>query len=82
MSLINVLINSCKMATPQERTQCESWFFETKSDVQTQRKYRTKYGKDPPLVLGQCWIQLEVDDQEHLAKLCLLLKSSHFARVY
>ena len=35
------------MATPQEKTQCVSWFIETKSDFQTQRKYRTKYGRDP-----------------------------------
>ena len=46
MCLINVLINPCKMATPQEKTQCLSWFIETKSDVQTQQKYRTKYGRD------------------------------------
>ena len=49
MCLINLLINPCKMATPQEKTQCVSWFFETKLDVQTQRKYRTKYGRDPLL---------------------------------
>ena len=36
------------MATPQEKAQRVSWFIETKSDVQTQRKYRTKYGRDPP----------------------------------
>ena len=36
------------MVTPQEKVQCVSWFIETNSDVQTQRKYRTKYGKDPP----------------------------------
>ena len=36
------------MATLQEKTQCVSWFIETKLDVQTQQKYRTKYGKDPP----------------------------------
>ena len=46
--MVNVLINPCEMATPQEKTQCVSWFIETKSDVQTQRKYRTKYGRDPP----------------------------------
>ena len=48
MCLINVLINPCKMDTSQEKKQCVSWFIETKSDVQTQRKYRTKYGIDPP----------------------------------
>ena len=36
------------MVTPQEKAQCVSWFIETKSDVQTQRRYRTKNGKDPP----------------------------------
>ena len=46
MCLINV--NLCKMATPQEKAQCVSWFIETKSDVQAQQKYRTKYGRDPP----------------------------------
>ena len=35
------------MATPQEKAQCVSWFIETKLDVQTQQKYRTKYGRDP-----------------------------------
>ena len=48
MNLVNVLINPCKMATPQDKTLCVSWFIETKSDVQTQRKYRTKYRRDPP----------------------------------
>ena len=47
MCLINVLINPCKMATHQEKKQCVSWFIETKSDVQTQRIYRTKCGRDP-----------------------------------
>ena len=35
------------MAIPQVKTQCVSWFIETKPDVQTQRKYKTKYGRDP-----------------------------------
>ena len=37
-----------KMTTAQEKAQCVSWFIETKSDVQTQRNYRSKYGRDPP----------------------------------
>ena len=37
------------MATPQEKAQCAFWFIETKSDVRTQRKYRIKYERDPPL---------------------------------
>ena len=36
------------MAIPQEKAQCVSWFIETKIDVQSQQKYRTKYGRDPP----------------------------------
>ena len=40
--------NPHKMTTPQEKTHCVSWFIETKSDVQTQRNYRSKYGRDPP----------------------------------
>ena len=36
-----------KMATPQEKAQCVSWFVETKSDMQTQRNYRIKYGRHP-----------------------------------
>ena len=45
---MNVLNTPLFMVTPQEKAQCVSWFTETKSDVQTQRRYRTKYGKDPP----------------------------------
>ena len=56
MRLINVLINPCKMATSQEKVQSVSWFIETKSDVQTQQKYRTKYGRDlPPRPLIHRW---------------------------
>ena len=36
------------MVTPQEEAQCVLWFIETKLDVQTQRRYKAKYGKDPP----------------------------------
>ena len=36
------------MTTAQEKAQCVSWFIETKSDAQTQRNYRSKYGRDPP----------------------------------
>ena len=36
------------MVTPQEKAQCVSWFIETKSDVPTLRRYRTKYEQDPP----------------------------------
>ena len=41
-------LNLHKMTSPQEKAQCVSWFIETKSDVQTQRNYRSKYGRDPP----------------------------------
>ena len=33
--------NPHKMTTAQEKAQCVSWFIETKSDVQTQRNYRS-----------------------------------------
>jgi len=61
------------MATPPGKAQCVSWFIETKSDTQTQRNYRTKYGRDPPSrpsirarhkKQGQCWIKGGVDDRE------------------
>ena len=41
-------LNLHKMTTPQEKAQFVSWFIKTKSDVQTQRNYRSKYGRDPP----------------------------------
>ena len=41
-------LNPYKMTTSQEKAQCVSWFIETKSDVQTQRNYRSKYERDPP----------------------------------
>ena len=73
-------LNSYKMTTPQEKAQCASWFIETKSDVQTQRNYRSKYGRDLLSLLqfvygtknlwrqGQCSIQEGLSDQEHLKK--------------
>jgi hypothetical protein len=36
------------MATVQEKAMCVLWFFETKSVIKTQRRYRTQYGKAPP----------------------------------
>ena len=74
-------LNLHKMTTPQEKAQCVSWFIETKSDVQTQRNYRNKYGRDPSscpsirlwhkkcMETGiVCSIQGGVGDQEHLKK--------------
>ena len=52
MCLINVLINPCKMATSQEKTQFASWFIETKSDVRTEQKYRTKKSTITPFYLS------------------------------
>ena len=40
--------NPHKMTTAQEKAQYVSWFIGTKSDVQTQRNNRSKYGRDPP----------------------------------
>jgi hypothetical protein len=37
-----------KMATIQEKAMCVFWFFETKSVIKMQRRYKTQYGKDPP----------------------------------
>ena len=73
------------MATPQEKAQGVFWFIETKSDDQTQRKYRIKYGRDPPCLSSnyrwhekfiqqdQCCIQLEVGHQKHLGN-CAFVK--------
>ncbi|GBM31561.1 hypothetical protein AVEN_213791-1 [Araneus ventricosus] len=36
------------MATVQEKAMCVLWFFETKSVITTQRRFRTTYKKDPP----------------------------------
>ncbi|GBN39591.1 hypothetical protein AVEN_138663-1 [Araneus ventricosus] len=32
-----------KMASPEKKAQCVAWFIETKSDIQRQRNYLTKY---------------------------------------
>ena len=73
-------LNPHKMTTPQEKAQCVSWFIETKSDVQTQRNYKSKYGRDPssrPSIRlctrnlwrqGQSSIQGGVGNQEHPKK--------------
>ena len=66
------------MTTPQEKAQCVSWSIESKSDLQTRRNFRIKYGTDPssrPLIRAwhkrsmerqrQCSIMGGVDDQEH-----------------
>jgi len=56
--------NPHKMTTAQKKAQCVSWFIETKSDVQTQRNYRSMYGRDPPLqpLMRPCY-------NEHVRKL-------------
>ncbi|GBN39706.1 hypothetical protein AVEN_217452-1 [Araneus ventricosus] len=36
------------MATVHEKAMCVLWFFETKSVITSQRRYRTTYKKDPP----------------------------------
>ncbi|GBO07188.1 hypothetical protein AVEN_216308-1 [Araneus ventricosus] len=36
------------MATVQEKAMCVLWFFETKSVLTSQRRFRTTYKKDPP----------------------------------
>ncbi|KAJ4442613.1 hypothetical protein ANN_04202 [Periplaneta americana] len=37
-----------KMASVQEKSQCVEWFIETRSDIQVQRRFRTRYRKHPP----------------------------------
>jgi hypothetical protein len=37
-----------EMATVREKAMCVLWFFETKSVIKRQRRYRTQYGTDPP----------------------------------
>ena len=36
------------MFTPQEKAECVSWIIKTKSDIQAQRNYSTKYAKQAP----------------------------------
>jgi hypothetical protein len=36
------------MATVQVKAMCVLWFFETKSIIKMQHRYRTQYRKDPP----------------------------------
>jgi hypothetical protein len=36
------------MVTVGEKAMCVLWFFDTKSVIKRQRRYRTHYGKDPP----------------------------------
>lgn len=38
---------SFQIEDPVKKTQCVTWFVETKSDTQTQRSYQTKYGEKP-----------------------------------
>jgi hypothetical protein len=37
-----------KIATVQEKAMCVLWFFDAKSVIKTQCRYRIQYGKDPP----------------------------------
>ena len=74
-------MNTHKMTTPQEKVQCLSWFIETKSDVQTQRNYKTNYGRDPPsrpsirlwhkkfMETGKVFDAGGVGDEAHLKKI-------------
>ena len=33
---------------PQEKAQCVEWFIETRFELQVQRNFRTRYGRNPP----------------------------------
>ena len=48
MCFMNMLKKSILNGYYLRKAPCVSWFTETKSDVQTQHRHRTKYGKDPP----------------------------------
>jgi transposase len=37
-----------KMATVRGKAMCVRWFFETKSFLKIQRRYRARYGQDQP----------------------------------
>ena len=57
--------NPHKMTTAREKAQCVSWFIETKSDVQTQQNYISKYGRDPPSCPSIClWAQEIYGDRD------------------
>jgi hypothetical protein len=46
------------MVTVQEKAISVLWFFETKSVIKKQRRYRTQYGKDPPSINTiRCWLK-------------------------
>ena len=89
-----MLINPCKMATTQEKEQCVSWFIQTKSNVQTQLKDRNKYERNSPSRPSiHQWHKKFIKTRSVLdtvrsgrsrtsTELCLLWRSSHFARVY
>ena len=66
-------LNPHKMTTLQKKAQCVSWFIETKSDVQTQRNYRSMeetHHHVLQFVYGtrNLWRQGGVGDQEHPKK--------------
>ena len=53
------------MATPQEKAQRVSWFVDTKSDLQTLRNFRTKYGGGPSVTsINSCMAQEIYGDRD------------------
>ena len=70
-------LNPHKMTTPQEKAQCVSWFVETKSDVQTQRNYRSKYGRDPPSRPSiRLWDKKFMETRTNSLEECFILRNS------
>ena len=62
-------MNLYKIATSQDKTQCVSWFIESKSDLLTQRNYRTNYVRDPPSRPSICaWLKKFVETRTVLEK--------------
>jgi hypothetical protein len=46
------------MTTVQEKAICVLWFFETKSVIKMQRRYRTQWGKNLPSDNAiRCWLK-------------------------
>ena len=52
--------NPHKMTTVQEKAQCVSWFIETKSDVQTQRNYRSNMEETPTITSFNSFMAQEI----------------------
>jgi hypothetical protein len=48
-TVLTILMSGGKRRHISRQAICVLWFFETKSVIKMQCRYRTQYGKDPPL---------------------------------